>query len=220
MNETTSVIQMFIPGNPKFSVVMLVILIVSILAIALMIERFVYYGKRRVRPAKFFEKVKETFSTGGIPEVLALVKNYDDPFAHVVRVGFENYTLPDEMIAEMMESEILSQRTKLERFLAGLNTFGNVAPLLGLLGTVIGLIKAFAAIGTTGYAGPQAVAKGVEEALYTTAFGLIVAVPTIFAYNYFAKKATDLTDEMEAFMRQLLKLISLSKGGSYEAQQG
>jgi len=205
--------------NPKFSWVMTVILGVSVIAIALIVERFIYFGKRRVKAARFFEKVKETFATGGIPEVLALVKNYDVPFAHIVRVAFENYNLPDEMIVELMESEILEQRTRMERFFGGLNTIGNVAPLLGLLGTVLGLINAFANIATSGSGGPAVVAKGVQEALYTTAFGLIVAVPTIWAYNYFAKKSTDLTDEMESFMRQLLKLISMSKGGSYENPQ-
>jgi len=205
--------------DPRFSWVMTVILGVSVIAIALIVERFIYFGKRRVKAARFFEKVKETFATGGIPEVLALVKNYDVPFAHIVRVAFENYNLPDEMIVELMESEILEQRTRMERFFGGLNTIGNVAPLLGLLGTVLGLINAFANIATSGSGGPAVVAKGVQEALYTTAFGLIVAVPTIWAYNYFAKKATDLTDEMESFMRQLLKLISMSKGGSYENPQ-
>ena len=205
--------------NPKFSWVMTVILVVSVIAIALIVERFIYFGKRRVKAARFFEKVKATFATGGNPEVLALVKNYDVPFAHIVRVAFENYNLPDEMIVELMESEILEQRTRMERFFGGLNTIGNVAPLLGLLGTVLGLINAFANIATSGSGGPAVVAKGVQEALYTTAFGLIVAVPTIFAYNYFAKKSTDLTDEMESFMRQLLKLISMSKGGSYENPQ-
>jgi biopolymer transport protein ExbB len=205
--------------DPRFSWVMTVILGVSVIAIALIVERFIYFGKRRAKAARFFEKVKETFATGGIPEVLALVKNYDVPFAHIVRVAFENYNLPDEMIVELMESEILEQRTRMERFLGGLNTIGNVAPLLGLLGTVLGLINAFANIATSGSGGPAVVAKGVQEALYTTAFGLIVAVPTIWAYNYFAKKATDLTDEMESFMRQLLKLISMSKGGSYENPQ-
>jgi biopolymer transport protein ExbB len=205
--------------DPRFSWVMTVILGVSVIAIALIVERFIYFGKRRAKAARFFEKVKETFATGGIPEVLALVKNYDVPFAHIVRVAFENYNLPDGMIVELMESEILEQRTRMERFLGGLNTIGNVAPLLGLLGTVLGLINAFANIATSGSGGPAVVAKGVQEALYTTAFGLIVAVPTIWAYNYFAKKATDLTDEMESFMRQLLKLISMSKGGSYENPQ-
>ncbi len=205
--------------DPRFSWVMTVILGVSIIAIALIVERFIYFGKRRVKPDKFFEKVKETFQTGGIPEVLALVKNYDVPFAYVVRAGFENYTLPDEMIAELMESAILQQRTKMERFFGGLMTIGNVGPLLGLLGTVLGLVAAFGNIAESGSGGPAVVAKGVKEALYTTAFGLIVAIPTIFAFNYYAKKSTDMTDEMEAFMRHILKLISESKGGSYEDSQ-
>lgn len=202
--------------DPRFSWVMTLLLVVSVLAIALIIERFIYFGKRRANANQFFEKVKETFATGGIPEVLALVKNYDTPLAYITRVGFENYNLPEDLIAEMMESEILVQRTRMERFMAGLNTMGNVSPLLGLLGTVIGLIKAFMEIARTGSGGPDVVAQGVGEALYTTAFGLIIAVPTIFAYNYFAKKATDIADEMEAFMRKILKLITMSKGGSYE----
>jgi len=205
--------------DPRFSWVMTVILVLSIFSVALIVERFIFFAKRRVRASKFFEKVKDTFQTGGIPEVLALVKNYDVPLAHVVRVGFENYNLPDDMIAEMMESEILNQRNKMERFLGGLNTLGNVSPLLGLLGTVLGLINAFLAIKESGSGGPAVVAEGVAEALYTTAFGLIVAVPTVFAFNYYSKKATDTTDELENYMRKLLKLISLSKGGSYENPQ-
>lgn len=213
------VLSMFNPASETFSWVMLLLLVISVFSIALIVERFIFFMKRRVRMSKFFEKVKDTFQTGGIPEVLALVKNYDVPIAHMVRVGFENYNLPDDMIAEMMESEILNQRNKMERFLGGLNTLGNVSPLMGLLGTVIGLINAFLSIKETQSGGPAVVAGGVAEALYTTAFGLVVAVPTIFAYNYYAKKSTDIVDELEAFMRKLIKLISLSKGGSYENPQ-
>ena len=202
--------------DPRYSWVMTFILVLSIFTIALIIERFVFFMKRRVRMDKFFEKIKDTFQTGGIPEVLALVKNYDNPLAHMVRVGFENYNLTEDMIAEMMESEILTQRNRMERFVGGLNTLGNVSPLMGLLGTVLGLIDAFLNIAISGSGGPAVVAKGVGEALYTTAFGLIVAVPAVFAYNYFAKKSTDTVDELENYMRKLLKLIVVSKGGSYE----
>lgn len=215
-STTESFIRMCLPWDAAFDPTMGALTLISLAAIALAVERFIYFGKRRVNPTKFFEKVKETFTTGGIPEVLALVKNYDNPFSHMVRVTFENYTLPEDLIAEMAESEILNQRVQMERFLAGLNTIGNIAPLMGLLGTVVGLVQAFLNIATTGSGGPAVVAQGVGVALFTTEFGLIVAIPTIFFYNYFAKKSTDIVDELETMMRKLLKLISLSKGGSYE----
>ncbi len=216
-STTESFIRMCLPWDSSFDATMGALTLISLAAIALAVERFIYFGKRRVNPNKFFEKVKETFTTGGIPEVLALVKNYDNPFSHTVRVIFENYTLSEDMIAEMAESEILSQRVQMERFLAGLNTIGNIAPLMGLLGTVVGLIQAFLNIATTGSGGPAVVAQGVGIALFTTEFGLIIAVPTIFFYNYFAKKSADTVDELETMMRKVLKLISLSKGGSYES---
>lgn len=216
MSTTESFIRMCLPWDPTFDPTMGILTLTSFAAIVLVVERFIYFGKRRTNAEKYFEKVKETFTTGGIPEVLALVKNHDVPFAHVVRVAFENYTLPDDMIAEMMESEILKQRVQMERFLAGINTIGNVGPLMGLLGTVVGLIQAFLNIAVSGSGGPAVVAAGVGVALYTTEFGLVIAIPTIFFYNYFAKKSTDIVDELETFLRKLMKLISLSKGGSYE----
>jgi biopolymer transport protein ExbB len=121
------------------------------------------------------------------------------------------------MTAELMESTILEQRIKMERFLSGLGTIGYVSPLLGLLGTVIGLIRAFTSIAVTGSGGPAVVSSGIAEALLTTAVGLIIAVPVIYFYNYFSKRATDIVDEMESVMRRLLQLITASKGGGYEA---
>ncbi len=199
--------------DPRVSWVMTLLGIISIVSIALIVERFIYYGRRRVDANAFFEKVREALSTGGVAEALAFVKNHDNPIASILRVGLENYELSEDLLAETIESAILEERTKLERFLAGMNTIGTVSPLLGLLGTVIGLIKAFLNIAVSGSGGPAVVAKGIGEALYTTMLGLIIAVPVIYFYNYFAKKATDYTDTMEATMRKFLKLVAATKAG-------
>ncbi len=199
--------------DPRVSWVMTLLGIISIVSIALIVERFIYFGRRRVDANAFFDKVREALSTGGVAEALAFVKNHDNPIASILKVGLENYDLPEDLLAETIESAILEERTKLERFLAGLNTIGTVSPLLGLLGTVIGLIKAFLNIAISGSGGPAVVAKGIGEALYTTMMGLVIAVPVIYFYNYFSKKATDYTDIMEATMRKFLRLVAATKSG-------
>ncbi len=203
--------------DPRWSFVMFILLIVAIVAVALFIERFIFYFARKVDTDAYFKKVRETFKTGGITEVLALVKKDDHPQAHIVRTAFENYDLPEDMLAEMCESCVLEQRMRLEKFHAGIGTIGYVSPLLGLLGTVIGLIRAFHAIAITGSGGPAVVSSGIAEALLTTAVGLIIAVPVVWGYNYLSKKAADIVDELESLMRKLLYMISASKGGRYEA---
>ncbi len=204
----TGLIGFFIPGNPKFSWVMLALLLLSFLAVALIIERFLYIGRRLGSVDQFLEKVRNAFNTGGTPEVIAIAEKSNLPVANVVKVAFENIDENIDIIAELMESEIMNERTKLERFFGGINTIGTVAPLLGLLGTVIGLIKSFMDIAISGQAGPLVVAAGIGEALYTTEFGLIIAVPVIYFYNYFSKKTADMTDEMEVALRKLLKFIT------------
>lgn len=203
--------------DPRWSWVMTLLLVMSIIAIALVIERFIFFFRRKVDPNQFFRRVREAFKTGGISEALAMVRGVDAPHAHLVRTGLENYELPEDMLAELMESTILEQRIRLERFLSGLGTIGYVSPLLGLLGTVIGLIKAFTNIAVTGSGGPAVVSSGIAEALLTTAIGLVIAVPVIYFYNYFSKRATDTVDEMESVMRKFLQLVTASKGGGYEA---
>ena len=202
--------------DPTWSFVMFILLIVAIIAVALFVERFIFYFARKVDSITYFRKVRETFKTGGVSEVLAFAKKADHPQAHIVRTAFENYDIPGDILAEMCESTVLEQRMRLEKFHSGLGTIGYVAPLLGLLGTVIGLIRAFNAIAITGSGGPAVVSSGIAEALLTTAVGLIVAVPVVWGYNYLSKKAGDIVDELESLMRKLLYLISASKGGRYE----
>lgn len=198
--------------DPRWSWVMTLLLVMSVVAVALVVERFVFFFRRKVDPNQFFGRVREAFKTGGLSEALAMVRGVDLPHAHVVRTGLENYELPEDMMAELMESTILEQRIRLERFLSGIGTIGYIAPLLGLLGTVIGLIKAFTNIAVTGSGGPAVVSSGIAEALLTTAVGLIIAVPVIYFYNYFSKRATDVVDEMGSVMRRFLQLAAASKG--------
>ncbi len=204
--------------SPKFSWATPILLLVSLLAVTVIIERFIYYLRRRVDTDKLLAKVKEIFRTGGISEVLAMLRRDDSPQALLIKTGFENYDIPEDMLVDTMESTILEQRVRLERFLSGLGTIGYVAPLIGLFGTVTGLIRAFYNIATTGSGGVAVVSGGVSEALVATAFGLLIAVPCIYFFNYFSKKSADTVDEMESLMRKLMKFIATSKGGHYEVE--
>lgn len=205
--------------NPAVSWVMTLLGIISIISIAIIIERFLYFSRRRVAVNQFFEKIKETFTTGGRTEAIAFTKNYDNPVSNVAKTGFENYDLPEDLLIESMETTILEEKGKFERFLGGMNTIGTVSPLLGLLGTVIGLIKAFMQIAITGAGGPGVVARGIGEALYTTMVGLMIAVPVVYFYNYFTKKSDEYTDAMESTLRKMIRLIKASKSGEYEGEK-
>jgi biopolymer transport protein TolQ len=98
---------------------------------------------------------------------------------------------------------LMEQRLLLERHLGFLGTMGNTAPLIGLLGTVWGIMRAFHDMAATGSAGPSVVAAGVAEALFTTAAGLLVAVPAVILYNYFLRKTTVMLTQAEIHARKL-----------------
>ena len=197
--------------DPRFSWVMTLLLILSFIALALAIERLIFFGKRRRNVTKFFEKVKEVFNTKGKSGVIEMLDKDDSGYAHVTRVAFQNSDKRKEELEDLLMSEILKQRLRLEKFLGGLNTIGYVSPLLGLLGTVIGLIQAFMNIAISGEGGPAVVAEGVGVALLTTEVGLIIAIPVVYVYNYFNKKSADVVDEMDLLSRRLVELIYSSK---------
>jgi biopolymer transport protein ExbB/TolQ len=101
----------------------------------------------------------------------------------------------------------MEERWKLERFLSVLGTLGNIAPFIGLFGTVVGIIKAFRDLAMAGGGGPSVVAKGIAEALVSTAGGLLVAIPAVIIYNYFIRRAKGITVEMEVASARLLVLL-------------
>ena len=115
----------------------------------------------------------------------------------------ENAHRPTDDIEDRMQIELSEQRLLFERNLGVLGTMGNTAPLIGLLGTVWGIMRAFHDLASTGSAGPSVVAAGVAEALFTTAAGLLVAVPAVMLYNHFTRRTSVLLTEAENQARSL-----------------
>lgn len=201
-----SLIQIF-----KSSVVMVILLIGSIVALALIIERSWYFSRNRFNPTKGLLEFRKILFRSGIGSALDWSRSQKNPLGRLFSVALDNISLSSEEISDLLYSLILEERIGYERLLGGMGTLANAATLLGLLGTVTGLIGAFGNIAATGSGGPAVVSKGIAEALLTTAFGLLIGIPVLFFYNYFSKKAADLTMTLESVSERLIVILERYK---------
>jgi biopolymer transport protein ExbB len=192
----------------KNSVVMLLLLASSIAALALIIERLWYFFRNRFNAGKGLVELRRLLGSSGPAEALNWSRTLKNPLGRMFTVALENMSLSADELGDLIYSLILEERLRFERLLGGMGSLANVATLLGLLGTVTGLIKAFHNIAVTGSGGPAVVSGGIAEALITTAFGLFIGIPTLFCYNYFSKKAADLAIGMESTSDRLIVMLS------------
>lgn len=202
----------------KSSFVMLLLLASSIAAVALIVERLWYYYRNRFNTGRGLAELRRRLATGGADAALGWAKTQKNPMGRMFTVAMENIGLPTDELDDLMYSLILEEKLKFERLLGGMGTLANAATLLGLLGTVTGLITAFHSIAVTGSGGPAVVSKGIAEALITTAFGLFIGIPTLFFYNYFTKKSADLAVSLESAAERLSVMLSrMQAAGKIEA---
>jgi len=186
----------------RSSPVMLILLAASIASLALIIERLVYFTRNRFNPARSLVESQEA---------LRWIRTQENPLGRLFAIALENPGLTGEEVSDLLYGAILEERVRFERLLGGMGTLANAATLLGLLGTVTGLIRAFGNIAATGSGGPAVVSGGIAEALLTTAFGLIIGIPTLFCYNYFSKKAADTTMVLESTTDRFMVLLERYK---------
>ncbi len=185
------------------SPVMLIILACSIVTLGFAIERLVYFNRRRGNPDAVLKRAVEDLKQGHLREAIWACASTMHPMGPVSKLVLENAHLPAGAIEERMQIELSEQRLQLERNLGWLGTMGNTAPLIGLLGTVWGIMRAFHDMARTGSAGPSVVAAGIAEALFTTAAGLLVAVPAVMLYNHFLRRITVMMTVAENHARSL-----------------
>ncbi|HKW51498.1 MAG TPA: MotA/TolQ/ExbB proton channel family protein [Candidatus Eisenbacteria bacterium] len=175
-------------GAMRTSPVMVIILFCSVLTLGFAIERIIYFWNRRGNPDGVLASALVALRSGNTEEAARVCSKEPHPVgavaADVIRAMDEN----PEAAEERMHIALSEQRLQMERNLGFLGTMGNTAPLLGLLGTVWGIMRAFHDMARTGSAGPSVVAAGVAEALFTTAAGLLVAVPAVMIYNHFVRR--------------------------------
>ena len=147
------------------------------------------------------------FNQRKINEAIAICSNSFSPISRIMETGILKIGSCRDEIKEAIEHAGKRESSNLRKYLAVLATIAGISPLLGLLGTVTGMIKAFQVIAVKGVGHPTALAGGISEALITTAAGLVVAIPTLVAHNYFFKQANSYILEMENTSMELLDIL-------------
>jgi biopolymer transport protein ExbB len=172
----------------RTSPVMLVILACSVVTFGLALERVLYFWRRRGNAEAVFLAAQAKLQEGDLRAAVWECAHTQHPMGAVAQQVLQSAHLRAEAVEEKLQIALSEQRLLLDRNLGVLGTMGNTAPLIGLLGTVWGIMRAFHDMARTGSAGPSVVAAGVAEALFTTAAGLLVAVPAVMLYNHFLRR--------------------------------
>jgi biopolymer transport protein ExbB len=188
----------------RSSLTMQVLIVLSVFVFTIVMERFWYLRRSSVDARKFLDKVKKLVLEKSFPEAVKLCEKHSKPLLNVIKVGIINRHLPKSDADELMNSARLEEKAKLEKFLLFLGSMGAIGPLLGLLGTVVGLSRAFRDLALSGSAGPSVVAAGISEALYATITGLAIAIPTVLFYNFLMGRARAINNDIEISSKRLL----------------
>jgi biopolymer transport protein ExbB len=184
------------------------LLLASIIALALIIERSVSLRDRKIIPPNLFSEVVAVYQRQGVTDEMLARLGQDSPLGAVLAAGLRNHKSSRYVMKEAIEEAGRAGAHDLERFLTTLGTIATAAPLLGLFGTVIGMIEIFGSQAPSG-TNPQQLAHGISIALYNTAFGIGIAVPALIFYRHFRHKVDSLIVEME---EQASKLVDILHG--------
>ena len=184
------------------------LLLASIIAVALIIERSVALRRSKIVPAGLLATVVTEYRQQGVSDDMLKRLNAHSYLGRVFAAGMRNVRNSREIMKEAIEESGRSCAHDLERFLTSLGTIASISPLMGLFGTIVGMIEIF---GSTTAAGtnPQQLAHGISVALYNTGFGLIIAIPSMIFYRHFRAQVDSLLVEMEL---QAVKLVELVHG--------
>lgn len=199
------VMELFFKGG----VFMWPILLTSVVALAISLERLFSLRRATIDTREFMDAIRQLLRQGRLQESVQLCDDTAGPIARIMKAGLLKHGRSKEDIRESIEDAGHLEVPRLERYMAGLATCASIAPLLGLLGTVQGLILCFSVIQhKEGVVNPADLADGVGSALITTAAGLIVAIPTVVVYNYLVTRVDNMVLEMEISASELVELLT------------
>lgn len=194
-------------------ILMVPIMAVSIVALAITLERFYTLRRATIDTRDFMDTMRQVLRQNRLQEAIEICDETQGPVARIMKAGILRHNRSKEDIREAIEDAGHLEIPRLERYLSALATCANIAPLLGLLGTVAGMIKAFAQIQYRGGdVNPADLAEGISNALVTTAAGLSIAIPTLIAYNYFVSRVENMVLEMEISSSELVELLTRHRG--------
>lgn len=198
---------------------MYLIILSSIAAFGVFIERVYHLNRAKIDSNKFMDAITNVLKRNKIIEAIEMCNSTPGPIAHIIKAGILKHDRSKPEIKESVEEAAQLEVPRLERYLPILATIAHIAPLLGLLGTVTGMIKSFQIIQQKALAmapvNPGDLAGGIWEALLATLAGLSVAIPTYVAYNYLVSQVDSLIHDMERSATDLVNLLS-SRRDTYE----
>ncbi len=191
------------------------LLLTSVIAVALIIERTISLRDKKIVPATLLEQVVSVYQRQGVSGDVVERLSKDSPLGAVLAAGLRNYKSSRYVMKEAIEEAGRAAAHDMERFLTTLGTIATASPLLGLFGTVIGMIEIFGSQSPTGGTNPQQLAHGISVALYNTAFGIAISIPSLIFYRHFKNKVDTFVVEME---QQAAKLIDIVHGERMDYQ--
>lgn len=184
------------------------LLLASVIAVALIIERATALRRNKIVPPGLFGSVAGEYRQAGVSEQMLARLERHSPLGRVFAAGLRNVQSTREVMTEAVEEAGRGVAHELEHYLTSLGTIASISPLLGLFGTVVGMIEIFGAQNAVGNT-PAVLAHGISVALYNTAYGLIVAVPSMIFYRHFRAQIDSFVIEME---QQAVKLVEIVHG--------
>ncbi len=204
----------------KGGIIMWFILACSIIGLTVIIDRYIVIRKAKINVPAFMVRIRGMLKKKDISGAISYCMEEKSPVANIIRKGLTKYKLGHERVKEAIENAGRQEISKLEKGLAVLASISGIAPLLGFLGTVTGMITAFMTIeDLAGSANPSDLAGGIWEALLTTAFGLMVGIPALAFYNYFLSAVKKLVGDMETVANDVVDIIQDSSSAQSEFEE-
>lgn len=191
----------------KGGIMMYPLVLASVLALAIIIERFFSLQKRKVIIPEIISVVEQFRSFKDMELAKNICAKYSGPLSNLIQTGLENTDLERAEIKELIEDQGRQEVRHLEKGLTILETIAVIAPLMGLLGTVLGMIKVFGVIKEQGIGQATALSGGISEALITTVTGLFVGIPVLIFFNYFSRRTENFVLDIEKYSIILIQKI-------------
>jgi biopolymer transport protein ExbB len=192
----------------KGGIIMWFILLASVIGLAVVIDRYMVLRKAKINVPAFMVRIRGFLKKRDISGAISYCMEEKSPVANIIRKGLKKYKLGHERVKEAVENAGSQEISRMEKGLSILASVSGIAPLLGFLGTVTGMITAFMTIqDLQGSANPADLAGGIWEALITTAFGLIVGIPALAFYNYFLNRVKKLVGDMEVVANDVVDFM-------------
>lgn len=206
----------FVKGGP----VMIPLAVLSVIAVAVTIEKLIALRNSRVIQGEIVSCIESIRTPADIPLAVKICERFDTPFANIVRAGLLESGKPAHIVRQAMEDTGRREVKRLERYMVLLETAAAAGPLLGLLGTVTGMIEVFSVISVSGVGQTGMLSGGIAEALITTVFGLIIGIPALIAYNLLDARVDGLVIRIDTYSHSLLRQIAVMDAEDEAAGKG